>query len=165
MELAGSKKITSEEVREAYREAAANGSAAAAAKLLVENVASFPSESIRDGVVDALQSGDPMALVELSSLMSRNDQDPSAVGKYSRSIPVSFAWMLVACDIGLDCGSTSFLVRQICIFGSICGSGTLQDVVQQRVLTPADFRNVMEVRNDLRWIISSGEYFRLFDKK
>lgn len=162
LELAANRKITSAEISDLYGKAAKNGNPAAAAKILVEKVTALPPDQVRGEVQKIVESRDPMAFSELSNLMQRADLTPSLVGKYSGSPADGFAWQLAACDMGMDCGSNSYLVRQMCLFGGICGTGTLQDLIQEKLLSPSDFNKAMEVKNAIERNIASGDYGSFF---
>lgn len=163
LELAANRKITSAEINDLYRKAAQNGNPAAAAKILGEKVSTLPPDQVRQELQKIVQSGDPMALSELSNLMQRADLAPSAMGKYSGSPADGFAWQLAACDMGMDCGSNSYLVRQMCLFGGICGTGSLPDVIQEKLLSPSDFNKAMEVKYAIEKNIASGDYGKFFE--
>lgn len=163
LELAANRKITVAEISDLYGKAAKNGNPAAAAKILGEKVSTLPADQVRGEVQKLVESRDPMAFSELSNLMQRADLAPSLVGKYSGSPADGFAWQLAACDMGMDCGSNSYLVRQMCLFGGICGTGTLQDLIQEKLLSPSDFNKAMEVKSAIERNIASGDYRSFFE--
>jgi hypothetical protein len=94
-------------------------------------------DETRAGMAAILRSRDPYAIFRMADLMVSN-----RYGRYSGEPNARYAWQLVACDLGMDCSPTSAIVRESCMSGA-CAPGGYRDIVQQVLVSPAGFRQVL----------------------
>lgn len=135
--LAQQKLITSDEVTQLLLQAANGGDIMAQAKLFAARPERYSPDVAEDQILAILRSGDPYAINELSGAFAH--EASTSMSPYAGTTVDSFAWQLVACDLGMDCSASSYIVRQLCLFGDICGSGDLRNVLEQSVFSPRDF--------------------------
>lgn len=154
--LAASHRIGSAETKQLYKRAADGGDMTALAQKFADASPSLAPELAAKVIRGIVESGDPYAISEMSTALE---------GDYSSSfMPVagslvdSSAWQLVACDLGMDCGARSYIVRQMCVFGGICGAGGYREVLSEAVLSPRDFQRAEQVEAFILQAIKSGDY-------
>jgi hypothetical protein len=56
------------------------------------------------------------------------------------------AWNLVACDMGLDCGSQHRDLQQACAFASYCGAGHFEQHYQTFIASPFVYQQAQRYR-------------------
>jgi hypothetical protein len=153
--LAQSHSIKSAEIDALYSSAAEHGDLYAQARNFAQSANTLSQEEASRQMLDIIQSGDPYAINELSTALA----DPSSqrLGEYAGSDASAAAWQLVACDMGMDCGAGSYIVRQMCVFGGICGQGDLRNVLAQ-VLSPKDFARMEQREASILKAIQAGNY-------
>ncbi|MBS0463072.1 MAG: hypothetical protein JSS41_11445 [Proteobacteria bacterium] len=125
-----------------YSKAAGSGNAEASAmKLTYSNIDSIPEEELGKAVANILNSGDPDAIAALSGLMGlRAENHAQAFGASSGTIVQQYSWLLAACQMGANCGSNSQMVVGYCLHGGLCGASSVQQVISQWLLSPADYQ-------------------------
>ena len=163
------RKIQREEVEAAYAQAAAAGSPAAQARVIAaqlsesaqRNAGNVPSEysayaasasgrvgfpdpitpAQRDQLVNALFSGDPIAIRAAGTLLSSGTDRQSLRFGAEQIDPGPHAgplWTLVACQFGLECGPHNMEVSVACAQRAQCASD-YGSYLRDYVMTPRDF--------------------------
>ncbi|MEZ5460798.1 hypothetical protein [Dokdonella sp.] len=105
-----------------------------------------------------LETKDPYAIAQLSELMSQDDR----MGRFSGTRASKFTWQFVACDLGMDCSSDSYIVRQTCLFYLACGNGGYKDVVRYTMSTPAEFQRILSQEQEILFLIAQGRWAEIF---
>lgn len=80
-----------------------------------------------DGVVDAMASGHPDALLLAPRLLQLRDPDTGAPVQASIA---DAAWSLALCDLGVDCSADAEITRIHCIFEACRADDTLADALR-----------------------------------
>jgi len=85
---------------------------------------------------DAVNSADPEAIFALGDLLALAPEgtdlgafNASATGPYA-----NYAWGIVACRMGADCGAGSFRMDSLCVNSGVCGSENFEDAIRSRVV-------------------------------
>lgn len=85
---------------------------------------------------DAVNSADPEAIFALGDLLALAPEgtdlaafNASATGPYA-----NYAWGIVACRMGADCGAGSFRMDSLCINSGVCGSESFEDAIRSKVV-------------------------------
>lgn len=157
-------KISPRDIDDLYLEAARLGDARAQARLLAgeiqRNIQSQPRDesgapsriSPEDvaRIVNILQTGDPEAVLAVGGLLSQSPlKEQLRVGPNDEMPePSAFlgAWNLVACDMGLDCGSQHRDLQQACAFASYCGAGHFEQHYQTFIASPFVYQQAQRYR-------------------
>jgi hypothetical protein len=154
--LAASHRIGSAETKQLYKRAADGGDMTALAQKFATAAPGLAPDLATKMIRGIVESGDPYAISEMGSALE---------GAYSSGfIPLagsevySSAWQLVACDLGMDCGAHSYMIRNMCVFGGICGIGGFREVLSQTMLSPRDFQRAEQVEAFILQAIESENY-------
>jgi hypothetical protein len=157
-------KISPREIDDLYYAAAQMGDARAQAKLLIAEIQQSMHSQPRDEsgnpprmlpedlarIVAILQSGDPEAILTVGGLLAQSPiKEQLRVGPNGETPePSAFigAWNLVACDMGLDCGSQHRDLQQACAFASYCGAGHFEEHYQTFVASPFVYQQAQRYR-------------------
>lgn len=129
-----------------YAKAATDGGAKALAMTLqYSNIDSMPDAALASQIQRIEASRDPDAIGALSNLMGGRAEDrPAAFGSMSGHEIQQYAWLLAACQMGMNCGPDSSLLRQYCLNAGNCGYGSIDQIVSSNYLTPTDYRSAVE---------------------
>jgi hypothetical protein len=144
--------------------------------------------ALRTEAIAALAAGDPLAqLVQdhlqvrgpltpeqwarrqalaLAALDPANPQSLVELGRrahYLSRFDTEAAWLLVACDLGLDCSPDGALMRQNCLSQGACPDGDYESALL-RLMPPREWSRVQAQRQALRESIARGELSDLFDR-
>jgi hypothetical protein len=157
-------KISPREIDDLYHEAARLGDARAQARLLAADLQRSIQSQPRDEnapaprisqddiarIVGILQTGDPEAILTVGGLLSQSPlKEQLRVGPNEEMPePSAFlgAWNLVACDMGLDCGSQHRDLQQACAFASYCGAGHFEQHYQTFIASPFVYQQAQRYR-------------------
>jgi hypothetical protein len=135
-----------------YANAAKNGSAEALAIKLAYN-ANLDDMSDAELAADIQQiksSGDPNAIGALAKLMGSRAEDREAVfGTPSGSALAQYAWQLAACQMGMDCGPGSPIVRGYCLNGGVCEATSVDRIIALYILSPIDYRTALGMSHQI----------------
>lgn len=114
---------------EQRRDAAEAGSLAAEAALLAMGAPLHEDMDYRRDLVDRVQtSRDPEAFVALSPAMGVAASGDVALADTVAGTQASqLAWLLAACDLGLDCSGDGALMTEHCANGGVCARDARQD--------------------------------------
>jgi hypothetical protein len=128
-----------------YANAADSGSAKALAmELQYSNIDSMPDATLAADIQRIIASGDPDAIGALSNLMGGRAEDrPAAFGPMSGQEIQQYAWLLAACQMGMNCGPDSSLVREYCLNAGSCGFTSIDQIVSSNYLTPTDYSSAV----------------------
>ncbi|MEO7917138.1 MAG: hypothetical protein ABIR16_05795 [Dokdonella sp.] len=108
-------------------------------------------------------SGDPEAIAMLA-----HGQDDRHLGRNVRGMfwagdPTNLtAWMLVACDLGRDCGANGYIMRQQCLFVGLCFNGDYREYLRRRRLSPDKYDLVLARERKILQAIKNGDVSHLF---
>lgn len=157
-------KFSPRDIDELYMAAARMGDARAQAKLLVGEIQHDAQSRPRDEsgqparispedlarIVAILETGDPEAILTVGGLLAQSPiKEQLRVGPLGETPePSAFigAWNLVACDLGLDCGSQHRDLQQACAFASYCGAGHVEEHYQTFVASPFVYQQAQRYR-------------------
>jgi hypothetical protein len=139
-----------------YYAAARDGNVEAVARELKLDATNIPSDQLKSKVVSVLASKDPGATFELSDLFGKDSPFAMTPNMEVGAPESRFAWMLVACDQGLDCSATSSIVQQMCLFGGICGTGGLRENIQESGAAPAKYAQILAAEGSINSAIGKG---------
>ncbi len=129
-----------------YAKAASDGSAKAMAiQLQYSNIDAMPDAALAADVQRIIASRDPDAIGALSNLMGGRAEDRSAAfGPMSGNETQQYAWLMAACQMGMNCGPGSSLLRQYCLNAGVCGYTSINQVIASNYLTPADYHTAVQ---------------------
>ncbi len=137
-------------IEQQWRNADALGDPVAKAFRLVERGAVAGGAAAKAEIEEIVRSKNPQAIALLSEIMGPESSGREDVlGPYSGSQVARAAWLLAACDLGMNCGPESYTVRQLCLKQQICSDGDLWEVIQRALLPPPDFLKAKEMEKKL----------------
>jgi|GEM_PF-6783188 len=137
------------DIAQQWRKADALGDPVAKAFRLIESGA-VGGAAAKAEIEEVVRSKNPQAIAFLSEIMGPESSGKEDVlGPYSGSAVARAAWLLAACDLGMDCGPESYTVRQLCLKGQMCSGGDLREVIQRALLPPLDFPKAQEMEKKL----------------
>lgn len=157
-------KLSPADIDALYVEAARLGDARAQARLLTAEIQRAVQNQPRDEsgnpprispddlarIVNILETGDPEAMLVVGGLLSQSPlKEQLRVGPNDEMPePSAFlgAWNLVACDMGLDCGSQHRDLQQACAFAAYCGAGHFEQHYQTFVASPFVYQQAQRYR-------------------
>ena len=166
--------ISAADISKLYREAAAQGNAAAkvavASDLYREQARNARgveerrmSEDQLAMVRDALGSGDPFAIESAGRLLSWGSTQLADRKVGPNGDPFSArdwgpAWQLAACDRGANCGSDHYRVLNGCAYQGACGYDSLESYLQFNELAPNTYAAAMQNRATILDAIAQGRW-------
>lgn len=121
-------------------QAAKGGDIASRIKIRTRSTQPLLAEEVNELLEDVLTSGDPEALLEMSSLMSRPVVGELS-GRYQQlagDSTIGAAWGVAACRVGASCGSDSMLMDSICMSTGKCSYRTYEEFLASEVVSPAE---------------------------
>ncbi len=157
-------KISPRDIDDLYMAAARMGDARAQARLLASEIQQHAQAQPRDDagnparitpedlarIVAILETGDPEAILTVGGLLAQSPiKEQLRVGPNGETPePSAFigAWNLVACDLGLDCGSQHRDLQQACAFASYCGAGHVEEHYQTFIASPFVYQQAQRYR-------------------
>lgn len=121
--------LTFVQLVEQRQDAAQAGSLAAEAALLAMGAPLQDDMDYRRDLVERVHaSRDPEAFVALSPAMGVAASGDVALADTVAGTQTSeFAWLLAACDLGLDCSANGALMTEYCANGGVCARDARQD--------------------------------------
>jgi hypothetical protein len=138
-------------------QAARLGSREAIAMRLPEVFKTAGIAAVRSQVRDLLRSGDPAALLAMNDFVSASSELIFAHGSMLHNLRSdSFALMLAACRLGLDCGAQGHLMYQSCLANMPCNYGSFYEQLQAVWLPTVSFRRQMELADRIVVSIERG---------
>ena len=69
----------------------------------------------------------------------------------------AYAWQLVACDLGRDCGSNGYVMRQQCLLFGQCVAGNFRELIRRKFLAPDQFDVAQAREREILQAIRSGD--------
>ena len=149
-DLVASGQVTVSEVRRTDQRAKDLGDLAGQAMRLVTVRSLDPAAS----------KGMSAANVELARKIALS-RDPEAIAVLGHSEMKSeadfFAWQLVACDLGRDCGADGYVMRQLCLWLTQCVGGDYREYLRRRQLAPDQYQAVLARERQILQAINSGD--------
>ena len=73
-----------------------------------------------------------------------------------------FAWQLVACDLGRDCGPNGYVMRHQCLYMSQCVAGDYRELIRRKFLPPDQFNVAQAREQEILQAIRRGDVSHLF---
>jgi hypothetical protein len=166
--------LTAADISKLYRDAAAQGNAAAkvavASDLYREQARNARgiderrmSEDQLAMVRDALGSGDPFAIERAGQLLSWGSTQLADRKIGPNGDPFSArdwgpAWQLAACDRGANCGSDNYRVLNGCAYQGACGYDSLETYMQFNELAPNVYAAAIQNRATILDAIAQGRW-------
>jgi len=150
------------ELHALLEESAAAGVQAARVRLLGDELIGTmkPGEglSISDFQIEALRqavaSGDPDAIQGAGTLLSNTFADlvieSSQTHEAVQQGAAYYAWQLLACEYGADCGSSNTWLRMVCATEGDCAAMNLQDAIMFYQVSPSEAQLIDQYRSVFR---------------
>lgn len=144
--------ISPERVLSLLRGAAQDGDPRAIARTLLFRDLAESKAGTFDVVTRLLTSGDPHAIRDVGFFLARGE---SHLQMGDGSLPVrattlAAAWELVACDFGLDCGSDSKMLVNLCAYQGQCGAISLEDWLTRFAESNEELAEIRRLRSLIR---------------
>lgn len=119
-----------------FERAANQGDAYSKVAVASKNWAALKADDYLSLARDVIHSGDPEAIFSLGDLLAlAPDSGDFAEFKRATTGPyANYAWGIVACRLGADCGSGSYRLDSLCINTGICGAGDFEDAIRNNVV-------------------------------
>lgn len=136
---------------EAYKlwteQAARSGDLASKLKLRARASSPASADEIDSLTNEVLASDDPQALFELARIMGKPHSDgiSGQFGSISGNASAEYAWSIVACRAGVNCGSGSSIMDSICINTGSCNYSSYEAFVMSELVTLAERKRVNEM--------------------
>lgn len=73
-----------------------------------------------------------------------------------------YAWQLVACDLGRDCGANGYVMRQQCLLVGQCVAGNYREFIRRKALPPDQFEAAQIREREILQAIKAGDVSHLF---
>lgn len=153
---------------EAYAKAAVAGSIEATARRLRNDVLlstvggddPLTADDFKPQLMSLLETGDPNAIFQLSDVLGEGSK---LEGPAAGNAKTAAAWVLVACDMGLDCTYGGSTLRQFCLNGGMyCGPGDLRQNMANSGFSPDDFSDITALERTIYAKVKSGNVSDLF---
>lgn len=117
-----------------------------------------PSTALSKDQIAALSSkialsNDPEAIATLA-LSQYGPRDGGTANTY--------AWLLVACDLGRDCSADGLSMRRSCLGDRRCVSGGYRELLRRKILPPDQFDAAQIREREILQAIKSGDVSHLF---
>lgn len=105
------------------------------------------------------------ANVELARRIALSN-DPHAIAALGFSDMASrptdgYAWMLVACDLGHDCGASGIMMRRLCLQAGQCISGDFREFLRRRQFSLDQYQDLIARESELLQAIRSGDVSKI----
>lgn len=95
-------------------------------------------------------SNDPEAIAALALTQG-------SAGREGGSDVNTYAWLLVACDLGRDCGSSGYIMRNECLVNGKCVIGDYRELLRSKLLSPDQFALVVKREGEILNAIRSKD--------
>ena len=161
--------ISPERVLALLRGAAQDGDPRAIARTLLFRDLAESKAGTFDVVTRLLASGDPHAIRDVGFFLARGE---SLLQLGDGNVPVrattlAAAWELAACDFGLDCGSDSKMLINLCAYQGQCGATSLDDWLARYTESSEELAEIRRLRSLIRrgLIMHDWELLGLFALK
>jgi hypothetical protein len=151
--LVASGKVSIAEISASRKDAASNGDPLSVAIHFVEIAASLQPQERQEELSTILQTQNPYAIAVLAELMGQE-----GYSNFSGDPADEYAWQFVACDLGMDCSSSSALVTRSCLLLGLCGIGDYKSVVENSALAPAVFERALLLERQILTAFETGNY-------
>jgi hypothetical protein len=109
---------------------------------------SIPADRLAATVKSVIASGDPEAIFVLSGPMANGGRE-QLFDVPSGSEMASDAYVLAACQSGMDCGQNSQLLANLCFNGVACGYSSYDALLTGALLPPADVATVHQMAKQI----------------
>ena len=145
------------------KSAASDGDPRAVARTLLFRDLAESKVGTFDLVTSLLASSDPHVIRDVGLFLTRGE---STLKLSDDSVPVrattlAVAWELVACEFGLDCGSDSKLVNNLCAYQGQCGAFSYEDWLSRYTESAEEFAEILRLRMLLRQGLIMQDWSRL----
>ena len=131
-DIDGGQVIPQEAYVEWFKKAASQGDAYAKVAIASMNWSSLGEDDFRSLARDVVNSADPEAIFALGDLLALapetadlGDFKASTTGPYA-----NYAWGIVACRMGADCGNGSFRMDALCMNTGMCGRADFESAIR-----------------------------------
>ena len=113
-----------------------------------------------------LERNDPLILNELSTYLAGAGHGVRMIGGQPLDPgdfrAAEFAWKMMSCDFGFDCGPDSDLVREGCAYSAICGMGSYEDLIRNGFARDErEYRRALEFRAKILDALRRKDYASL----
>lgn len=166
--------ISSADISQLYREAAAAGNPGAKVAVAseqyraqIQNARGIEERRMSEDqlamVRDALGSGDPFAIESAGRMLSFGSTQLAERKVGPNGDPFSArdwapAWQLAACDRGANCGGDNYRVLNGCAYQGACGYDNLETYMQFNELAPNTYAAAMQNRATILDAIAQGRW-------
>ena len=144
--------ISPDKILGLLQSAARDGDPRAIARTLLFRDLADSKAGTFDLVTRLLSSGDPHVIRDVGLFLTRGESSmmigDSGVPTSATSLAV--AWELVACDFGMDCGSDSKLLNNLCAYQGQCGAFSYEDWLGRYTESTEELQEIRRLRMLLR---------------
>jgi len=122
------------------QQAAKNGDVTSTVKLRVESPDPLSGKEAAELADAVVASGDPQAMLEMSSLMSRpiEDELPDRYAQVAGNPTAGVAWGIAACRAGAACGNGSMLMDSVCMSTGRCNYPSYEAFLMGEMVPPGE---------------------------
>lgn len=161
-DLVAQGKLTPISVRESLARAAAAGDLLASTMKLEEQWGDRSEDELKDSLRQIVASRDGEAIGVMATMLGVREEEPQVNGPFAGTQEDYIAWLLVACDLGRDCGENSRVMRQLCLVMGRCQPGGYREFIRTSLATPIQFESATVKEKTLLQLISNGRYQEIF---
>ena len=144
--------ISPDKILALLQSAARDGDPRAIARTLLFRDLADSKAGTFDLVTRLLSSGDPYDIRDVGLFLTRGESSMMIGdgGVPVSAISLAVAWELVACDFGMDCGSDSKLLNNLCAYQSQCGAFSYEDWLGRYSESTEELQEIRQLRMLLR---------------
>lgn len=109
----------------------------------------------------------PDVIREISAYIGNRNNGPTLApdeifkpGEYRKYDITGAAWILLECDLGLDCGSQNRILRNGCAHRLECGSENVDEHVRNNRLSPTDYATALATKQRLLDALQAKDWVR-----
>lgn len=115
---------------------------------------------------------DPQDLPAMGPLHTRHGQelgavlhmDPARAWRDGKALDPEALWLLVACDMGMDCGGTSNQADRLCLDHGLCGYPDVEAAVRDGLLGSSELELTMQARRQIVELLGRGDLAAIVDR-
>jgi hypothetical protein len=140
--------ISPEKILGLLRSAARDGDPRAIARTLLFRDLADSKQGTFDLVTRLLSTRDPLVIRDVGLFLTRGESSMIA-GDGSAPVnatSLAIAWELVACDFGMDCGSDSKLLNNLCAYQGQCHVFSYEDWLNRYTESAEELREIKRLR-------------------
>lgn len=139
-------------------QAAKSGDLVAKLRIAARSTDVVSPKEYQDLVAEALASREPEALFEAGQLLALapGNVDLGEYGRVSATPYAAYAWAVVACRMGMDCGSDSYVMESVCTNYGSCNRGNYENFVRADLISVGDRRRFDDMVTVVSGLVKFG---------